>query len=106
MIKYNPSGQLTLQEFQHPIHQQLKEDNRWALLAELVPSDELAGIYAKRLNAKAGIADQYITEPNDLKLMNRAREEYLSLVSRELNLDNDKNIILIDAGQKVSATNA
>lgn len=54
MIKYTPSSQLTLEEFKHPFHQQLKTDNRWVVLAELVPWDELAGIYAKNLNPKAG----------------------------------------------------
>ena len=54
MINYTPSNQLTLEEFKHPFHQQLKSDNRWVLLAELVPWDELAGIYAKNLNPKAG----------------------------------------------------
>jgi hypothetical protein len=54
MIKYTPSSQLTLEEFKHPFHQQLKRDNRWVLLAELVPWDELAGIYAKNLDPKAG----------------------------------------------------
>jgi hypothetical protein len=54
MIKYTPSSQLTLEEFKHPFHQQLKTDNRWVVLAELVPWDELAGIYAKNLNPNAG----------------------------------------------------
>jgi hypothetical protein len=54
MIKYTPSSQLTLEEFKHPFHQQLRSDNRWVLLAELVPWDELAGIYAKNLDPKAG----------------------------------------------------
>ena len=46
MIKYTASSQLTLEEFKHPFHQQLRRDNRWVLLADLVPWDELAGIYA------------------------------------------------------------
>jgi IS5 family transposase len=54
MIKYTPSNQLTLEEFKHPFHQQLKKDNRWVVLAELVPWDELAEIYARNLNPKAG----------------------------------------------------
>jgi hypothetical protein len=54
MIKYTPSSQLTLENFKHPFHNQLKPDNRWVLLAELVPWDELAGIYAKNLDPNAG----------------------------------------------------
>ena len=54
MIKYTPSSQLTLENFKHPFHKQLKPDNRWVLLAELVPWDELADIYAKNLDPNAG----------------------------------------------------
>jgi transposase, IS5 family len=54
MIQYTPSSQLTLEEFKHPFHQQMKKDNRWVVLAELVPWDELAEIYARNLNPKAG----------------------------------------------------
>jgi len=54
MIKYKPSSQLTLENFKHPFQNQLKSYNRWVQLAELVPWDELAGIYAKNLNPKAG----------------------------------------------------
>ena len=54
MIKYTPSSQLTLEEFKHPFHNQLRPDNRWVQLAALVPWDELAAIYAKQLNPKAG----------------------------------------------------
>jgi IS5 family transposase len=54
MIKYTPSNQLSLEEFKHPFHQQLNENNRWVVLAELIPWDELAKIYSKNLNPKAG----------------------------------------------------
>ena len=54
MIHYTPSSQLTLEEFKHPFHQQLNPENRWVVLAELVPWDELARIYATNLNPKAG----------------------------------------------------
>lgn len=54
MIKYTPSSQLTLEIFKHPFHNQLKTDNRWVQLAEVVPWDELTGIYAKNLNPNAG----------------------------------------------------
>ena len=54
MIKYTPSNQLTLEAFQHPFAQELDPDNRWVRLAELVPWDELAGIYAKNLDPGTG----------------------------------------------------
>jgi len=54
MIKYTPSSQLTLEAFKHPFTKELKKDNRWVKLAELVPWDDLAGIYAKNMNADAG----------------------------------------------------
>jgi hypothetical protein len=54
MIKYTPSNQLSLEEFKHSFRQQLKKNNRWVQLAALVPWDDLASIYAKNLNPKAG----------------------------------------------------
>ena len=54
MIRYTPSSQLSLENFKHPFHQQLDPNNRWVKLAELVPWDDLAGIYAKHLNPNAG----------------------------------------------------
>jgi IS5 family transposase len=54
MIKYTPSNQLSLENFKHPFHQQLSPSNRWVKLAELVPWDELAGIYSRNLNPGAG----------------------------------------------------
>lgn len=54
MIRYTPSSQLSLENFKHPFHQQLDPNNRWVKLAELVPWDDLADIYAKHLNPKAG----------------------------------------------------
>jgi len=54
MIRYTPSSQLSLENFKHPFHQQLDPNNRWVKLAELVPWDDLAGIYSKHLNPNAG----------------------------------------------------
>jgi hypothetical protein len=45
---------LSLENFKHPIHQQLDPNNRWVQLAELVPGDELAQVYAKQLDPGAG----------------------------------------------------
>ena len=54
MIRYTPSSQLSLENFKHPFHQQLDPNNRWVQLAELVPWDDLADIYAKHLSPNAG----------------------------------------------------
>ena len=53
MIKYTSSKQLTLENFKHPFNE-LQEDNRWIILAGLVPWDELAGIYARNLHPGEG----------------------------------------------------
>jgi transposase, IS5 family len=54
MIRYTPSNQLTLDLFKHPFEHALDKTNRWVKLAELVPWDSLANIYAKSLNADTG----------------------------------------------------
>jgi hypothetical protein len=54
MIKYTPASQLSLENFKHPFHHQLDPNNRWVQLAELVPWDELAKLYAKHLDPGAG----------------------------------------------------
>ncbi len=53
MIKYTSSKQLTLDNFKHPFNE-LNNNNRWIKLAELVPWDDLAGVYARNLNPGAG----------------------------------------------------
>ena len=54
MINYTPSNQFTLEGFSHPFHKQLKPTKRWVCLAELVPWDELAGIYARDMDPGSG----------------------------------------------------
>jgi len=54
MINYTPSNQLTLEGFKHSFYKQLKPDNRWVKLAEVIPWDELAGIYSRNLDPVAG----------------------------------------------------
>ncbi len=54
MINYTPSNQLTLEGFKHPFYKQLKPNNRWIKLAEVIPWDELAGIYSRNLDPGAG----------------------------------------------------
>ncbi len=54
MINYTPSNQLTLEGFKHPFYKQLKSNNRWVKMAEVIPWDELAGIYSRNLDSGAG----------------------------------------------------
>ena len=54
MIKYTPSNQLTLDCFSHPFDRDLSPQNRWVTLAELIPWDSLASIYAKSLSTTSG----------------------------------------------------
>lgn len=54
MIKYTPQNQLSLEMFEHPFDQHLDKGNRWVKMAALVPWDELAGIYSRKLEAGSG----------------------------------------------------
>lgn len=54
LIRYTPASQLTLEGFEHPFDQQLDPVNRWVVLAQLVPWDNLAQIYARNLRTESG----------------------------------------------------
>lgn len=54
MIKYTPANQLTLGDFKHPFDQELSTSNRWVKLAILIPWDDLASVYCKRLSSTSG----------------------------------------------------
>jgi IS5 family transposase len=90
MIRYTPSSQLSLENFKHPFHQQLDSKNRWVELAELVPWDELAGIYAKHLDPGAG------RESVDLRMVIGALiiKHKLSLTDRDTVLMISENIYM------------
>jgi len=42
MIKYTPANQLTIEGFYSPFENKLSKDNRWVLLASVLPWDSLA----------------------------------------------------------------
>ena len=46
---YVSPKQLTLDAFESPFSQQLKPDNRWVVLARLIPWDEICGTYLKHV---------------------------------------------------------
>jgi len=54
MIKYTPSSQLTLEGFSHPFDNELNRENRWVKLADLIPWDDLASVYARNLRSNSG----------------------------------------------------
>lgn len=54
MINYTPSNQLTLEGFSQPFENELSLENRWVKLAEVVPWDELAIVYANSLDPLRG----------------------------------------------------
>ncbi len=54
MVNYTPSNQLKLSLFKHPFEQELDKENRWVKLAELIPWDELASVYASKLRSNEG----------------------------------------------------
>ncbi|MGQ1787395.1 IS5 family transposase [Saccharicrinis sp. GN24d3] len=54
MIKYTAQNQLTLELFKHPFETELDRKNRWVILAELIPWDDLANVYCSKLDATSG----------------------------------------------------
>lgn len=56
MICYTPTAQLSIEEFKTPFQLALSADNRWVKLSRLLPWDELAQVYYKKLNHKQGRA--------------------------------------------------
>lgn len=54
MINYTPQSQLSLKLFKHPFEQSLDKENRWVKLAAIIPWDELADIYGRKLDPGSG----------------------------------------------------
>lgn len=54
MINYTPQNQLSLVMFEHPFDKHLDKENRWVKLAALVPWDELATVYSRKLKDDSG----------------------------------------------------
>lgn len=50
---YVSPKQLTLDAFESPFSQQLKPDNRWVVLARLIPWDEICGTYLKHVGTSS-----------------------------------------------------
>lgn len=54
MINYTPQNQLKLEFFEHPFETELDKKNRWVILADLIPWDDLAEVYCHKLDANSG----------------------------------------------------
>lgn len=54
MINYTPQNQLHLDMFKHPFEQELDKENRWVKLAALIPWNELAAVYSRKLQEATG----------------------------------------------------
>lgn len=54
MIRYTPVSQLSIEGFEHPFDLALDKNNRWVKLAALIPWDELASVYSKKLESDKG----------------------------------------------------
>lgn len=54
MIRYTPTSQLSITGFETPFAQQLSADNRWVILAGMIPWDKLAAVYYKKMRADFG----------------------------------------------------
>jgi len=54
MIKYTPQNQLSIELFQYPFERELDMENRWIKLAAVIPWDELATVYSRKLQSNTG----------------------------------------------------
>ena len=54
MISYTSCRQLTLEGFENPFEKELEKNNRWVMLAQLIPWDALASIYSQDLETGRG----------------------------------------------------
>lgn len=54
MIRYTSQHQLRIIDFKTPFEQSLSPDNRWVILASVLPWDELAGVYHRQMSNDMG----------------------------------------------------
>lgn len=54
MIRYRSQKQITIEEFKTPFEIKIQKGNRWVVLADKLPWDNLAGIYYRSLNPDMG----------------------------------------------------
>ena len=54
MISYTSSNQLPIEEFALPFGGKLVSDNRWVVLSQLLPWDDMASIYYRKMSTNKG----------------------------------------------------
>ena len=54
MIEYTSAKQISIEDFSHPFGGTLNKENRWVVLAGLLPWDELVSVYAKKMSHGMG----------------------------------------------------
>lgn len=54
MIRYTSFNQLSIEEFKTPFEKEIDVTNRWVILSNSIPWDELANIYHKAMNPTLG----------------------------------------------------
>jgi len=54
MIKYTSKQQISIKEFKLPFGGRLSPENRWVVLAGILPWDEMVSVYVKRMSKKMG----------------------------------------------------
>jgi len=54
MIRYTSFNQLSIEEFKTPFEKKIDINNRWVILSNSIPWDELANIYHKAMNPNLG----------------------------------------------------
>ncbi len=84
MINYTPQNQLSLELFSHPFETALDPSNRWVKMAELIPWDELAGVYARHLESNSG------RKTIDIRVVIAA-----VIIKHKLNLDDRGTVAMI-----------
>ena len=54
MIRYTSQHQLRIVDFKTPFEQSLSLDNRWVILASVIPWDDLASVYHRQMSSDKG----------------------------------------------------
>ncbi|MFT6748011.1 MAG: IS5 family transposase [Glaciecola sp.] len=54
MISYISQKQLSIEEFEIPFQAEMRSDNRWVKLSEIVPWDSFASLYVSTMDIKKG----------------------------------------------------
>ncbi len=84
MIRYKSPSQLSIEEFKTPFEKDLKADNRWIKLSNIIPWDEIAHIYYKKMSAKMGAPSK------DARIVIGAL-----IIKHKLNLSDEETVLQI-----------